>query len=426
MTTTQSERYLVGAMLLDAGLCHDAIRMVSGKDFTDPDLGGLFDELVILSQTGKPVSDNAYVFSVLGHTKPFQNLGVGTIIEILGEIPHAGHATYHAELVQKASQRRTLQLIGARLSSIDQSDDPSDIAESIQSDLVALSESNAGREVFDAGDCVGTVLERIREAQATGIVPGLTTGIKCVDAAVGTMQPTQLIVLAARTSIGKTAFAVSVAVHNAKMGKSVLYVSLEMDAYAMGARFIAYQTGLSAELLESGQLHSSQLAAVESAEKTVKAWPLHIFVPTKMTVGTIGSYARCHAAKHGLDLVIVDHAGLLRTSKQINAYEQAGRIVEDLKAMARALKQPVLALYQPNRKAEGEMPKLDDLRDSGKIEDTADKVWFIHRKRESNFSEFRVAKYRNGTIGDIDQGLLFFNPNRCTYQDAPTGEHWQA
>jgi replicative DNA helicase len=125
-----------------------------------------------------------------------------------------------------------------------------------------------------------------------------------------------------------------------------------------------------------------------------------------------------------LSLVVVDHVGLLRpTGKARNSYESATEIAKELKNLATSLKLPILALCQLNRDGEGEIPKLSMLRDSGAIEENADKVWFIHRERGKSPTDFLIAKYRNGAVGSTESEDLVFDADRCSFQDANSAVH---
>jgi replicative DNA helicase len=231
------------------------------------------------------------------------------------------------------------------------------------------------------------------------------------------MQRGEMIVLAARTSVGKSALALDIATHNARNGNRVLYFSLEMMEHSVGTRFASRETGLDSESIESGILNPSQRRAIEDAKDLISGWPLTVVTQSSLSVGQIGAYSRAHAARHGLDLIIIDHAGLVKSSER-SAYERATEIATDIQRLAMAVKVPVLACYQINRAGEGQMPTLADLRDSGAIEENAHKIWLLHRERGKAESFFRVAKYRNGQVGDVADGLLVFDPSRASYRDA--------
>jgi replicative DNA helicase len=146
--------------------------------------------------------------------------------------------------------------------------------------------------------------------------------------------------------------------------------------------------------------------------------PITIWNPSKPSVAAIGSKSRSLAAKTGLNLIVVDHIGLLNASSSRSRYEAITEITRDLKQLAIALSMPILALCQLNRTGEGEMPTLAMLRDSGSIEEDSDKVWFLHRDRRESETVFRVAKFRNGSTGDLAPGWLVFDKDRCSFRDA--------
>jgi replicative DNA helicase len=232
------------------------------------------------------------------------------------------------------------------------------------------------------------------------------------------MQAGELVILAARPSIGKTTLAIDIMTNAAKQGRRGLFISCEMDRRSIGDRLLSRVTAINCERISRALVTDDQATQLRDAVSSWTDQPIRIIEASAPTVQQINACSRAEAARHGLDFVVVDHIGLLRPSTRMrNAYESATEIAKDLKSLATSLRMPILALCQLNRDGEGEVPKLSMLRDSGAIEENADKVWFLHRQRDRAESEFIVAKFRNGGTGAIPKGMFVFDCDRCTFKD---------
>lgn len=414
----EMERMLVGSILVDCGRCHDATRLVSGSDFIDADLGRFFDLIVSLVSAGKPVSDARWLVSSIQGTEAYLAIGAVAIAEMFATVPSAAHAVFYAEEVRRFSQRRQLQQVAIGILR-DASDElPSTtIADRAIRGITLAQENSFSKDSFTAGDCVTAAMDRLTAA-SRGESFGIETGIQCIDSIAGSMLPGELVILAARPSIGKTSLAIDIMVNSAQRGTKSLFVSCEMAHTSIGDRLLSRHSGIDCESVQAGIFDADMRRRLDEARQFNAGLSITVWTPSKPSVAGIGSKARSLAAKTGLDLIVVDHIGLLNASSSRSRYESVTEITRDLKQLAIGLSMPILALCQLNRTGEREMPTLAMLRDSGSIEEDSDKVWFLHRDRKESETIFRVAKFRNGSVGDLAPGWLVFDKDRCSFRDA--------
>jgi replicative DNA helicase len=417
---TKMERALVGCVLIDAGRCHEAMATLRGSDFADRDLGALFDLLASLSAQGQPISDTGWLVSAIAQTRPFKAIGSAGIAELVSDSLNAAHVNhYAAEIIKHSKRRKIRELAFTMLESVNEAGlEPDHIAAEAMGALTSAIHSAGGSDQCTIGEAAQAACDRMSTSRS-GNDFGIATGIRCIDPIAGGMQDGELIILAARPSIGKTTLAMDAMIYAASHGKRVLFASCEMNRIALGNRLLSRETGIDTETLGRGNLTNEQLSKVKSATERLQGLPFTIWESSAPTIDQIAGRARAHAAKHGLDLVCIDHIGLLRASHNARSrYEAQSEIAKDLKTLATSLQKPVLALCQLNREGEGEIPRLHMLRDSGCVEENADKVWFLHRDRSGSDTQFIVAKYRQGSVGSTAEGALQFDKDRCSFRDA--------
>jgi replicative DNA helicase len=416
----EMEKSLLGSILIDCGRCHDAMRLVAGSDFIDADLGRFFDLIASLAAQGKPVSDSRWLVSAIQGTDAFRAIGSVGLAEIVASVPHAAHAMHYAEEVRRFSQRRQLQEVAARILSDCHDEDlaSTDIADRAIRGITLAQENTGAVDSFTAGDCATAAMNRAVAVGSGKVSAGISTGIQCIDSIAGSMLPGEMIILAARPSIGKTALAIDIACNAAQRGFKSLFVSCEMEHTSIGDRLLSRHSGIDCETIQSGIFDADKRMRLDEAHRFYADLPITAWIPAKPSVAGIASKARSVAAKTGLDFLIVDHIGLLNASTSRSRYEAITEITRSLKQLAIALSMPILALCQLNRTGEGELPTLAMLRDSGSVEEDADKVWFLHRDRKDTETVFRVAKFRNGSVGDLAPGWLVFDKDRCSFRDS--------
>jgi replicative DNA helicase len=254
-----------------------------------------------------------------------------------------------------------------------------------------------------------------------GRLAGISTGFPSLDRILGGLHKSDLIILAARPSMGKTALATNVAFSASAVGTRVGFFSLEMSDEQIAFRILAEQTGVPSERVRRGELTSAEFDRAVTVKETLESISLQIDPTPALSIGTIRTRARRQQRKHGLDLIVVDYLQLVEaTNRKDGRVQEVSEISRGLKALAKELDVPVLALSQLSRAVESradKRPLLSDLRDSGTIEQDADVVMFIYREEYylergsdadrrrvadvAGQAELLIAKHRNGPTGAV-------------------------
>jgi replicative DNA helicase len=247
------------------------------------------------------------------------------------------------------------------------------------------------------------MLEVIEQSKNRKTVSTVETGLADVDRCIGGFRSGQLIILAARPSVGKSALAAQIAIHAAKEENNVLFVSLEMSSQETVARALAMECKeLDMRSILNGDLASHEIHKAEQIANAYKKIPLRIEDRRGLNIDRLAMLVRSSAAKRKLGLVVIDYLGLIVGDRKKPRWESITEISNSLKTLAQTEQIPLLALCQLNRDSEGEVPKLSHLRDSGSIEQDADIVLLLHReKRNAVETELFIAKNRNGPIAKI-------------------------
>lgn len=278
-------------------------------------------------------------------------------------------------------------------------------------------------------DTVQTIMKRV---QNRGELSGVTTGFTDLNSLLGGFQKSDLVLLAARPSMGKTALAVNLAVNAAKAGKKVAMFSLEMSKTQIGQRILASFAQMNLSSLFKGELEGQDLVNLITASNELSKYSLHIDDTAAISLIELKAKLRRLKMEEGLDLVVVDYLQLMTTGERIeNRVQEISQISRGLKAIAKELDVPVLALSQLSRALEqrpDKRPKLSDLRESGAIEQDADIVMFLYRDyvynketENPNLAEVIVSKHRNGPIGVVnliwkDEYTRFFDVSNKAYE----------
>lgn len=278
-------------------------------------------------------------------------------------------------------------------------------------------------------DTVQTIMKRV---QSRGELSGVTTGFTDLNSLLGGFQKSDLVLLAARPSMGKTALAVNLAVNAAKAGKKVAMFSLEMSKTQIGQRILASFAQMNLSSLFKGELEGQDLVNLITASNELSKYSLHIDDTAAISLIELKAKLRRLKMEEGLDLVVVDYLQLMTTGERVeNRVQEISQISRGLKAIAKELDVPVLALSQLSRALEqrpDKRPKLSDLRESGAIEQDADIVMFLYRDyvynketENPNLAEVIVSKHRNGPIGVVnliwkDEYTRFFDVSNKAYE----------
>ncbi|QJW93098.1 replicative DNA helicase [Frigoriglobus tundricola] len=418
----EAERAVLGAILRDSDVLADVLAVVRPEAMYFDHHRRILTAAVDIAQRGAPV-DLVVLYDELRKRKWLEDVGGETyLIELWEAVPTGANAAYHAKLIADAALLRSL--IHSANETIRDAYSPTAPAE----DLLAQAERrlfaiNADNGADVAPRCVGEVA---REAlididsriAAGATLAGLSTGFVDLDRMLGGLRPGQLVVIGARPSIGKTAFALNVADRVASGGAPVLFFSLEMPAREITDRLISMRSGVPMSRMgRPRDLRPDDLTALTDAAAELSSTPLYIEDAGDVTAARVAAVSRRACRRLGAQLVVVDYLSLLRPENpKENRTLQVGTLALRVKQMSRSLGVPVLLLSQLNRELEhaNRRPRLADLRDSGEVEQHADCVLFLHREQNLPVDdpvwpvEVIVAKNRNGPVGEI--GLAYRRP----------------
>lgn len=405
-----TEACLCAACIIEPSNIDIATAIVTPEAFWDSATKRLFADLQILHHAGKPVCDAAVLIGELRSLGHLEEIGgVAFLYRILdGAHVHRPHATYYAKQIARLAELRRMVQIGSDMinDAYDLAGDPAQISASVQSRL--LDTTIAGDDSDESiSDVAPRVLDEIQ--QPVEQMRGIFSGVQAYDENIGPILSGELFVLAARPSMGKTALAMQIALHQAQRDRSVLFVSLEMKKPELVQRLACSIALVDGVVVRSRKTNVRELnrlrGAVESFGPDSR---LRLWAPRRrhnMQLACIAARARMVRMRHGLDMLIVDYLQLIQPDDpRQNRQEQVAAISRGLKQIAGELDIPVVALCQFKRiEEDGRKPRLTDLRESGQIEQDADTVLMIHRASLKATKAFLiVGKHRFAPTGDIE------------------------
>lgn len=338
-------------------------------------------------------------------------IGVDYLATVANAVPTAANVEHYANIVRdKSLKRQFINVTTHKQAQAWEDESPaSEIIATTAAELARLIGDHNGQKVTTLGDALTTVIDEVESVQATKQAPGLSTGLVWLDRMTGGLQPSELTIIAARPSQGKTALLTQVLVHIAKAtGKSAYLASQEMTATSLAYRLLAGKAGVEQFTLRTGFGVQKQWDKLTDAFNQLSQVPLLIDDAPKLTTDHIRAQAWKLAVEGKLAVVGIDYLQILKDDrlKGESRTEQVGRMSGALKSLARELNVPVICLSQLSRSADGEnaAPDLSRLRDSGAIEQDADVVIFLHGDKETLNSDVRsvtldLAKQRNGPTG---------------------------
>lgn len=409
----EAEEAALGSILIDPQALSDVRQFCTPTDFYSERNAVIFAAMCALADkhTAVDVVTVADELAVRNHLDDIG--GDAYLTKLVTSVPTAMHAAEYARIVaDKAILRRLIQGASRVVSLAYGGGDTPDIIDQAEQIVFDITRGNRTIRMEDAGSIANRVVDQIDAMAREGVPSGVLTGLTDLDRLLQGLQSGDLVLLAARPSVGKTSLALGIAQHVARCGTVALY-SMEMSSEQVMMRLLAQISGINATALRTGMVPDGQWAALTQAQGVVGGMSLYINDTPALTVTDIATHARRLAERKGLDLVVVDYLQLLRSSnKSGNRVQEVAQLSGGLKALARELRVPVLALSQLSRSIEqraNKHPVLSDLRDSGSLEQDADIVMFIHREVESGAGPVKiiVAKHRKGPIGSV---RVFFDP----------------
>lgn len=341
--------------------------------------------------------------------------GIPYLANLVEIVPTSYHVEYYARIVERTALLRKLIDAGGKIAALgyDEQDDLESTLDRAEQTLFEVSQRRSTQDFVHIGQVVDSYYEQINYLQEhRGEVVGVPTGFRDLDEITGGFQRSDLIILAARPSVGKTSCAMSIAYNVATMHQATVGVfSLEMSREQLVQRLLAMDTGIDTHKLRTGHVRESELQTVMEAMGRLSAAPIYIEDTPGLSVMEVRSKARRLQSQAGVDLLVIDYLQLMQGRRSDNRVQEVSEISRGLKALARELNVPVIALSQLSRAVEGRqshVPMLSDLRESGSIEQDADIVMFIYREelydRETDkkgIAELHIAKHRNGPVGVV-------------------------
>jgi replicative DNA helicase len=413
-----AEEALIGSIILGPYFLDTIGDTVTSTDFADTDLGAVFALMQDMHRAGEPVGDSVLLLSRLEAAKKLKAIGGYTGLFRLSQLAtSARHAPcYAAEIAAAATRRRLGEIATGIRQQCREGEDSQAIAGWIESQLRMVTARESAGNTVTIAEASMAAIQSIDQSRSRKESIGVPFGLWTVDEVLGGLYPGELIILAARPSIGKSALAAQIASHNADKGRAVLFVSLEMTSSDIALRAIAGELGIDSRELRAGRINDAESNAAKQFANSLAGVPFFLWSGRSTTVAKIRSAARVQQATTGLSLLIVDYIGLVHATDRRKArWEQITEVSSDLKSLALELNIPVLALCQLNREAEKGTPKLDHLRDAGAIEQDADVVMLLHREaRNSPIATLDIAKARNGVTGPVS---LTFDCDRVRFSE---------
>lgn len=417
----KAEQSVIGAMLLDKEAITVASEQINGEDFYGKQYGILFDAMIELNDEGKPVDLMILQNRLKEKGVPPEIYSLEFIRDVMGAVPTSANIKYYAGIVAEKSVLRKLIRINEEIANncYSQKESLELLLEEAEKKIFEIVQKRNNSDFIPIRQVVMNAMNLIEEASKNkGAVTGIATGFLDLDYKTAGMQPSDLILVAARPSMGKTAFVLNIAQHVAiKEQKAVAIFSLEMSKEQLVNRLLSLESKVNSQAIRTGNMKDDEWERlIESADSIGKSKLLIDDTPG-IGISELRSKCRKFKLEYNLEMVIIDYLQLMTGSgKNESRQQEISDISRSLKALARELHVPVIALSQLSRAVEqrpDHRPMLSDLRESGAIEQDADVVMFIYRDdyynkdtELKNVAEIIIAKQRNGAIGTINLAWL--------------------
>jgi replicative DNA helicase len=432
---TDAEASLLGALLIDSDAIVKIADSITPTDFFDKRHERIYEAISQLYERHQAVD-------VLTLTDRLKNNGYLEMVggpayltELTNFVPTASHVEQYADIVAQKALRRRLIDASKEISTLgyDESKGLRELIEDAETRLFNVSQQHIGQNVVSLEAILADSFDRLDELHRDkSKIRGIPTGFKDLDNTLAGFQRSDLVILAARPSMGKTALALNFA-HNVAVqsGQPVLIFSLEMSKEQLVDRLLSMQSGVDAWALRTGNLTDADFEKIGQAMGALSEAPIYIDDTPGITVSDLRTKARREAHQRELGLIIVDYLQLMsggsRFTSEANRVQEISEISRGLKGVARELNVPVLALSQLSRSVESrspQIPQLADLRESGSIEQDADVVAFIYREEYYNpdtdrkkLTDIFIKKHRNGPTGGVE---LYFDNERQRFRSVDT------
>lgn len=432
-----AETSLLGAILISEDTITEVSDIVAADDFYDKRHRIIYAAMIRLYEKHRPI-DLLTLSEGLQARSELEQVGGSTYLtELTNAVPSAAHASQYAEIIQQKATRRRLIKAAEEIAELgfDENEETQELLERAETELFAVSDKNVKQNLVSIEQVLNESFDRLDElAKDKTKMRGVPSGYRDVDAKLAGFQRSDLIILAARPSMGKTTLALNFA-HNiaTQQKQSVLVFSLEMSKEQLVDRMLAEEAGIDAWNIRTGNLTDDDFERLGTAMGVLSEAPIYIDDTPGISVLEMRTKARREAHQHPLGLIIVDYLQLMSgggKSGGDNRVQEISEISRGLKMIARELNVPVIALSQLSRSVESrtdKRPQLSDLRESGSIEQDADVVMFVYREDYYNpdtdrkhITDLLIRKHRNGAIGTVE---LYFHPERVRFMSIDKSSH---
>ena len=411
----EAEQAVLGGVLLNNDAMNQLMDILSSDDFYRGAHATIFEGMALLYNESEPI-DVITLSEVLTRTNQVETVGgIDYLAVLVQSVSTSAGIVYHAKIIKHASVRRRLISECSNISELcfQGQDDAEDLLEKAEQTIFNIAESQIKEGFQSLNQVIKGSMERVVKAgESEGFLTGVTTGFEHFDRLTAGLQPSDLIIVAGRPSMGKTALALNVGYNAAKnTKKGVAVFSLEMSKQQLGIRLLGFESRIDATRLRTGRLKKHEWQElIDSADRLSE---IPIFIDDSSAISVLEMKAKCRRLKKKgeLGLVIVDYMQLIHGRRSAESRQlEMSEISRALKGLAKDLDIPVMALSQLNRKVEdrpNKRPQLADLRESGAIEQDADVIVFIYRdevynpqsEENQNTAEIIIGKQRNGPTG---------------------------
>ena len=424
----EAELSVLGAMMLKPAAVTQAIELLRADEFYRQAHRAVFEAMEGLVRDGEPVDIVTVTESLKKSGLLEQVGGITFLANLTNSVPSTANLAHYAKIVKEKAILRSLidastEIAGA---AYEASEDITEQLDDAERKILAIAGGQTTGAFVPIKDVVFDAVDRVSElAKAKGGITGLSTGLQTLDSVTRGLQKSDLIIVAARPAMGKTAFVLNLATHVALQGGTVAFFSLEMPREQLMHRIFCAEGQIDATRLARGELDDEEWERLVKVADRMMKTNLYFDDTSSTTVLDIRTRARRLKAEHGLDLIAIDYLQLIQApGRAENRTLAVAEMTRSLKVLARELSVPIVVLSQLSRATEGrsdKRPMLSDLRESGSIEQDADIVMFLYREdyynqdtENANITELSIAKHRNGATDTVK---MFFQKEYTRFRD---------
>lgn len=429
----EAEEAVLGSILIDPNAILRVAPRLRPEDFYVERHAWIYDAILKLQERGEAID----VLTLAEQLRRDGHLdevgGMGFLAALANRVPTSIHVEYYAELVEEAAIRRQLMEAAQEIARMAHRGEGelADIIDQAEQLIFAINAAREHRDLRHLSQAMQSLMDHLEEVQASeGEILGVPTGLRDLDTILGGLQRSDLILLAARPGMGKTSLALNIALNAAlHLHKHVAFFSLEMSAEQLALRLLSMQARIDSQKLRRGQLSEDEWRRLLEAAAALAETEFYVDDTPSASVMEVRSKARRLHAEVRLDLIVIDYLQLMQSDRRAeNRVQEISYISRSLKALAREINVPLLALSQLSRSVEHRQrkrPMLSDLRESGSLEQDADVVLFLYKQEEEmeeemeevdaeNIVNIFVAKHRHGPTGEF---AVFFDKPHTRFGD---------